>query len=76
MNPSNFIERSMARQSSKGRIAKIILASATPDELEFANKIFGRTSPSFADFEFLYPILTRKSVGWNPKPLVAGSRNF
>lgn len=63
MYQPTFLERSMLRQSSKGRIAKLVLASATNDELEFANKIFGRTSPSFADFEFLYPIITRKSVG-------------
>ena len=56
------LETAIKRNTAKGRQAEIILDKAKDNELEKANKIFGRSSPTWADFEFIYPIVSRTEV--------------
>ena len=54
------LEKSTKRNTSKGRLAKAILATATDQELETAETVFQRPAPSFADVELtILPILKR-----------------
>jgi len=58
----NHLETAIKRNTAKGRQAEIILEKAKDNELEKANKIFGRSAPTWADFEFIYPIISRTNV--------------
>ena len=61
INDLKNLERALKRKSSpKGRQAEMILKATTnPIELEKADIAFGRSAPTWADFEFLRPVLNR-----------------
>lgn len=56
------IENATKRETAKGRQAKIMLKVGTETELARAEKVFGRTALSWADVEFLVPILSREDA--------------
>jgi len=56
------IENATKRETAKGRQAKRCLRLATETELTRAEKVFGRTALSWADVEFLVPILSREDA--------------
>ncbi len=56
----NNLEKSIKRNTSKGRLAKDILAVVKPQELQKIDEVFGRPAPSYADVELhLLPLLRR-----------------
>ena len=58
----SYLEVATLRNTAKGRIANKVKRSATEEERVRAELIFGRTALSFADVEFLVPILARAEV--------------
>ncbi len=53
------LETAIKRNTAKGRTAKKVLKAGKGDELETAEMIFSRTAPTWADFEFIHPIVSR-----------------
>ncbi len=53
----NSIEKATKRNTSKGRQAKTLIARATPEQIAIAEIAFSRSAPTWADFEFVGPII-------------------